>query len=75
MSIVIANNASEESVKAAISKMQEDLNKTNYSCAIGVAYRHDKKVTLNELTKQAEAEMYKAKFEYYKTSGVERRKI
>ena len=51
-----------------------DLNKTKYSCSIGLAYRNNKNTSLQDLIRQAEKAMYDNKAEYYKTSKKERRK-
>ena len=72
--IVIVDGPNEEAVNKIINEMKEDLANTKYSCSIGYAYRQNKGMTLDELTKEAEKNMYIAKEEFYKTSKIERRK-
>ena len=72
--IIIVNNMNEELIREIIDEIKEDLNKTKYSCSIGLAYRNNKNTSLQELIREAEKAMYDNKAEYYKTSKIERRK-
>ena len=56
-------------------KIREDLAKTEYSVALGYAYRDDKSILVEDLLKDAEKKMYLDKDAFYKTSTIKRRKI
>ena len=72
---VLAVNSSEEDIKDTIAKFTEELSKTSYYCSVGYSYRGHRDVSFNELNKEAEKQMYKAKDEFYKNSPFERRII
>ena len=72
---VLAVNTSEEDIKEAIAQFNEELSKTPYYCSVGYAYRGNREMSFNELNKEAEKQMYKAKDEFYKNSPFERRVI
>ena len=72
---VLAINTSEEEIKETIAKFTEELSKTSYYCSVGYAYRGHENISFNEMNKEAEKRMYKAKDEFYKNSPFERRII
>ncbi len=72
--VIIVNYMKEEEIQEAVKKIEDDLNKTDYTCSIGVAFRKDKNTSLYDLIKEGEKAMYDSKAEYYKTSKIERRK-
>lgn len=71
--LVLAVNEPESKIINTMSKIREELAKTDYSCALGYAYRDDKSITVETLLKDAEKKMYLDKDAYYKTSKIKRR--
>ena len=72
--LIIVNYLPKEIVESKIVQMKSDLRKTKYSCSIGYAYRSNKNMSIEDLLKKSEQQMYLAKEEFYKTSKYERRK-
>lgn len=72
--LIIVNYLPKEIVESKIEQIKSDLRKTKYSCSIGYAYRTNKNITITDLLKRSEQEMYKAKEEFYRSSHYERRK-
>ena len=72
---ILAINSSEEDLKETIAKFTEELSKTSYYCSVGYSYRGHENMSFNEMNKEAEKRMYKAKDEFYKNSPFERRII
>ena len=72
---ILAVNSSEEDLKETIAKFIEELSKTSYYCSVGYSYRGHENMSFNEMNKEAEKRMYKAKDEFYKNSPFERRII
>jgi len=72
--VVIANDMNEEAVQEVVENIKAELNSTEFSCSIGVAFRKDKNTSLYDLIKEGEKAMYESKAEYYKTSKIERRR-
>ena len=62
----IVFNANEEGVKRVISKMRENITNAGYSASFGYQM-NDKKYSVDELIKLADAFMYEEKKEYYNT--------
>ena len=72
--LIIVNYLPKEIIESKIVQMKSDLRKTKYSCSIGYAYRSNKNMSIDELLKKSEEQMYLAKEEFYKNSSYERRK-
>ena len=62
----IVFNANEEGVKVVIRKMRENITSAGYSASFGYQM-NDKKYSVDELIKLADAFMYEEKKEYYNT--------
>ena len=60
----------EDMVKA----IREEVNRTKYAVSIGYAYSEEKLLTLDEMTRIADEEMYLDKENFYKSGKLERRK-
>ena len=73
--LILAVNESENQIINTMKKIREDLAKTEYSVALGYAYRDDKSILVEDLLKDAEKKMYLDKDAFYKTSTIKRRKI
>ncbi len=71
---ILATNESEERIIETIKNIKNELARTNYSAAIGFAYRISKNDDINTLIKLADARMYEDKALYYKNTGRDRRK-
>lgn len=70
---ILAVNSSEEDIKETIANFNEKLSKTSYYCSVGYSYRGNENKSFDEMNKEAEKRMYKAKDEFYKNSPFERR--
>lgn len=70
---ILAVNSSEEDIKETIANFNEKLSKTSYYCSVGYSYRGNESKSFDEMNKEAEKRMYKAKDEFYKNSPFERR--
>ena len=62
--LIVCYNTHKLEIEEFIKELKEKMNKTKYSCAIGVAYK-EKNLSLNDLTKIADEAMYEDK-EHYK---------
>ena len=63
--LVVCYNTHKMEIEDFIKNLKEKMNKTKYSCAIGVAYK-EKNLSLNDLTKIADEAMYEDKKHYKK---------
>ena len=57
-----------------VKAIREEVNKTKYAVSIGYAYSEEKLLTLDEMTRIADEEMYLDKENFYKSGKLERRK-
>ncbi len=74
--MVLGNEEDEEKISEAIANIKKNLASTRYSASIGYGYRgNDLNAFLSDLIKNAEKKMYEDTSEFYKTSGIERRKV
>ena len=71
---VIVNRRSEDDVLQTVNKFRNLINKTDYHCSIGYAYKKENTESLDDLLRQAEKMMYEDKEEFYKNAKFERRK-
>ena len=72
--IILANNCQEKDIIETVNNFKTNIANTPYHCSIGYAYRENKNTSLEDLTKQAEINMYIDKEEFYKNAQFERRK-
>ena len=74
--IILVVNESKEKIDAFINQIKEEIAKTEYHCALGYAYRNSKNLSVQDLTRLAEAKMYQNKNEFYQNHPCfKRRKI
>lgn len=73
--IIISTSGRLDAIDHTVAKIKEEMAKTPYSVAIGSARKENISFTVDEMSRVAEESMYKSKSEFYKTSGIERRKI
>ena len=72
---VLIIKESKEFVVSFANKVKEEMDKTEYHCSIGYAYREKATdVPYDDLIIEAEKMMYDDKARYYKESGIERRR-
>ena len=72
--LLLAVNVNEDDILNIISKIKEDIGRTDYYCSIGYAYKGNRVLSLYDLCKEAEKSMYEDKANFYKNSPFERRK-
>ncbi len=72
--IVLANRLSEEGLTSYIAEVKKALSASSYRCSIGYAFRKERSTTVQDLIKTAETRMYQDKEEFYRTTGIERRR-
>lgn len=63
-----------EEVENTVKAIREEVNKTQYRVSIGLAYSEEKLLTLDEMVRIADEEMYLDKEDFYKSGKLERRK-
>ena len=66
-------NCTLEDVKGTVSDIKEGLKETKFTASIGFAYSEDKSLTIEELAKLADEQMYLDKENFYKSGKMERR--
>ena len=71
--LILSLGSKDELIQAA-SKIKETIAKTRYFIAIGYAFINQNEMTMEEASKKAEEMMYREKAEFYRHSGMERRK-
>ena len=72
--VVLAINESEENILRFVSAFKEEIKNSKYHCSIGYSCRGKDADSVNKMLKQSEQRMYKDKEDFYKTSGIERRR-
>ena len=72
--LVIANNTSDKTNIEFVNRFKNQIANSKYHCSVGYAYRDNPDISLKELIKNAEKEMYKDKEQFYKNSSMDRRK-
>ena len=73
--VIISTSGRLNAIDNTISKIKEEMAKTPYTIAIGYARKENIAFNVDEMSKVAEEMMYHNKGEYYRASGIERRKI
>ena len=71
---VVIVNGSESEVQNIIRNIKGTLSNSSYTVSVGYAYSEKKELTVEELSKIADEQMYIDKENFYKNSKVERRK-
>ena len=68
----VATSTKEDKIREIAQRIKEKVIEQGYSCSIGVA-SYSKGLSLDEVIKKAEEEMYADKAEFYKNNRIERR--
>ena len=63
--IVLIRDESKEKILTSLNQLQDEFNKINISCSIGLSYREEQ-INIEEQLKHADQNMYKNKAKYYK---------
>ena len=71
---VVLVNCKPEDIQIIIRNIKSVLSRSSYSASIGYAYNENKDLTVDELSKIADEQMYIDKENFYKNSKMERRK-
>ena len=72
--LVLCTSTRSNALDNTINNIRTKISQTRYSIAIGYAKRENAEQSVSEMSKIAEKMMYEDKAEYYKTSGVDRRR-
>lgn len=72
--VIICRRTSKEELEQLIAKIKENVSNTSYTCSIGYCYSIDESKNLEEMVKTSDVMMYKDKANYYRLSGIDRRK-
>ncbi|MCR5348192.1 MAG: GGDEF domain-containing protein [Bacilli bacterium] len=72
--LLIALKSNETQIQDTIVNFKIALAKTEYFCSVGYCYRADRPLTIDEMLKAAEKQMYTEKDSFYRNSPFERRK-
>lgn len=73
--LIIANGTREEDIVETVARFKEEMSITGYYCSAGYALRKDPSVSLDDVIKEAEKNMYIEKEAFYKNPAFERRKV
>ena len=73
--LVYDNSITKKDLDREMERFDETMKAHDVSIAIGVVYRETSSEPIDELMKEADALMYEAKNEYYKRTGLDRRKV
>ncbi|MBR3645830.1 MAG: GGDEF domain-containing protein [Lachnospiraceae bacterium] len=71
--IILCINSTEDDIKQLISRIEDAIAQTQYSCSIGYAIKVADD-TLDSLYHKADTKLYEAKRKYYETTGQDRRR-
>ncbi len=72
--LVICKNIDEAEMESRISNMKSHMNSYSVNMAVGSVWQKNGKINLDDLLNRSETLMRKEKEEYYRASGIERRK-
>lgn len=72
--VILCTSSRFAAIDNTINNINEKMGHTEYTVAIGYAKRENENQTVSEMTKIAEKMMYENKANFYKSSGIERRK-
>lgn len=74
--LILSISTKENALEETAARIREEMGKTEYSVSIGYANQsHEQAKTHSELISAAEKMMYADKAEFYRKSGIERRKV
>ena len=72
--VIICRQMSQEDVTGLIERIKERVAGTKYSSSIGYSYRGNRKMSINEMLKESDANMYAEKARYYSDARMDRRR-
>ena len=72
--LIFCNNITEEWMQEKIEELRKEMKSRDVNIAVGMDWQERQIIDANELIRNAEFRMYEDKAEYYKTTGIERRK-
>ena len=72
--VIICRQMSQEEVTGLIERIKEKVAGTKYSCSIGYSHRSSEKMSINEMLKESDANMYAEKAKYYSNTRMDRRR-
>lgn len=72
--VIICRNLSEDAVSDLISRIQSETAKTKYSCAVGYCFKGNRNISISEMLKESDVNMYAEKAEYYADVRKDRRR-
>ncbi len=71
--LVIVNGSGETQIQSAIVNFKIRLAETPYFCSVGYHYRLNRSMSINDMIKEAETQMYEEKELFYRNSSFDRR--
>lgn len=71
--IIVCYRTSEGELLELLSKIRDNVSKTNYSCSIGYALKENQDNDIDRIIKISDKMMYQDKAKYYESQGIERR--
>ena len=70
--VIVCRKSSKDEIKQLVDRIQKNVSKTEYSCAVGYSYSPDGAFTVDEMLKESDEMMYKHKARYYSESGIKK---
>lgn len=70
--VIVCRRSSKDEIKQLVERIQKNVAKTEYSCAIGYSYCPGGAIAIDEMLKESDEMMYKHKANYYQNSGNEK---
>ena len=67
--VILCRKSSKEEVTDLIKRIETNVGKTKYNCAIGYSYSADGKKTIDDMLRESDMMMYDMKARYYKERG------
>jgi diguanylate cyclase (GGDEF)-like protein len=72
--VIICRNLSQDAVSDLISRIQSETAKTKYSCAVGYCFKGNRNISISEMLKESDVNMYAEKAKYYSDIRKDRRR-
>ena len=72
--VLLCRDTSEEETAALVARIRENVAETKYRCSIGWGCRGDEKMTVDEMLRESDRQMYAEKARYYSDSRTDRRR-
>lgn len=72
--VIICRNLSQDAVSDLISQIQRETAKTKYSSSIGYCFKGNRNVSISDMLKESDVNMYAEKAKYYSDAGKDRRR-